>query len=113
MMLSAISGAHDDRPMHRPAARAPIWPLDWEPLYAEGAALKKKKKEKKKEKKTKKRKERSINQLSRLSTLTAQKKTNIILRKTSKTENLRELDKYIINGGKTNQKLFSVLAITR
>ena len=81
MMLSAISGAHGDRPMHRPAARAPIWPLDWEPLYAEGAALKKKKKRKKKEKKTKKRKERSINQLSRLSTLTAQKKTNIILRK--------------------------------
>ena len=32
----------------RPAAVAPIWPLPWEPLYAEGVALKKKKKSKEK-----------------------------------------------------------------
>ena len=33
---------------HRPAAVAPIKPLDWEPPYAVGAALKSKKKKKKK-----------------------------------------------------------------
>ena len=31
----------------RPAAVAPIWPLDWERPYAVGAALKSKKKKKK------------------------------------------------------------------
>ena len=31
---------------HRPAATAPIGPLDWEPPYAEGAAVKRKKKKK-------------------------------------------------------------------
>ena len=34
----------------RPADVAPIWPLDWEPLYAANAALKSKKKKKKKKK---------------------------------------------------------------
>ena len=33
---------------HRPAAVALIQPLAWEPLYPEGAALKKQKKKKKK-----------------------------------------------------------------
>ena len=38
---------------HRPAATAPIRPLDWEPPYAAGAgaALEKKKRQKKKKKK--------------------------------------------------------------
>ena len=35
---------------HRPAAVAPIRPLAWEPPYAVGTALKKRKKEKKKKK---------------------------------------------------------------
>ena len=36
---------------HRPGATAPIGPLDWEPPYAEGAAVKRKKKRDKNKKK--------------------------------------------------------------
>ena len=40
----------------RPAATALIRPLDWEPPFAEGAALKRQKKKKEKKKKKKKKK---------------------------------------------------------
>jgi len=44
---------------HKPTAAAPIQPLAWEPLYATGAALKKRKKEKKKKIKEKKERKKS------------------------------------------------------